>query len=77
VRLAVGMTAAEFEIIAYLKQSPDAYFGRKEISRRVRSREEYEADPHWADAPLQSLVLQGIVVQNLNGQYKLADDFKG
>jgi hypothetical protein len=67
------MTAEESEILEFLKQSPDAYFARKEIARRARSREQFEADPHWAAAPLSSLVLQGLVGQNESGHYKLAD----
>ena len=36
------MTTVEMEIIEYLKQNPKAYFARKEISRRARSREACE-----------------------------------
>jgi hypothetical protein len=71
------MTAIEFEIVQYLKSSRDTFFARKEIARRVRSREEYEESPHWADAPLGSLVAQGIVVQNDSGHYKLNEHFDG
>lgn len=71
------MTTAETEIIAFLKQCPDAFFARKEISRRARRREEYEEDPHWAAAPLNSLVSQGQVIQNPNGHYAISPDFKG
>ena len=71
------MTADEFEIVQYLKSSRDAFFARKEIARRVRSREEYEENPHWADAPLSSLLAQGIVEQNNSGHYKLSEKFEG
>ena len=71
------MTTVELEIIQYLKQNRDAYFARKEISRRARRKEDYEEDPHWAAAPLNSLVMQGFVVQNQSGHYKLSDDFEG
>jgi hypothetical protein len=69
------MTAVEMEIIEYLKQSPDAFFNRKEISRRARGRSDYEADPQWAAAPLASLVAQKYVVQNESGHYGLSPDF--
>ena len=71
------MTDVEREIIEYLKQSREAYFARKEISRRARSREDYEKDPHWAAAPLASLVAQGYVEQNPSGHYKLSENFDG
>jgi hypothetical protein len=71
------MTAVEFEIVQYLKSSRDSFFARKEIARRVRSREEFEEQPHWADAPLASLLAQGIVVQNDSGHYKLSEKFDG
>ncbi|HZV34238.1 MAG TPA: hypothetical protein VFB72_06630 [Verrucomicrobiae bacterium] len=65
------MTAEEFEIIAFLKQYPDSFFTRKEIARQARHRDDYEANPHWAATPLGSLVMQGQVVQNDHGHYKL------
>jgi DNA-binding IclR family transcriptional regulator len=70
------MTTEEMEIIEYLKQNPNAYFARKEISRRARSRDGYEEDPHWAAAPLNSLVAQGYVEQNPSGHYKLSENFE-
>jgi hypothetical protein len=71
------MTADEYEIVQFLKSSRDAFFARKEIARRVRSREEYEENPHWSDAPLSSLLAQGIVEQNNSGHYKLSEKFDG
>ena len=71
------MTTVELEIIHYLKQNRDAYFARKEISRRARRKEDYEEDPHWAAAPLNSLVMQGFVVQNQSGHYKLSETYDG
>lgn len=65
------MTAEEMEIIQFLKQNPDAYFARKEISRKARGRQEYDENPHWAAAPLNSLVAQGYVEQNESGHYKI------
>lgn len=69
------MTAVEMEIVQFLQSSRDSFFARKEISRRARSREEFEESPHWADAALGSLVSQNIVVQNDSGHYKLSDKY--
>ena len=69
------MTSVEMEIVQYLKQNRDGFCARKEIARRARGRAEFEEDPHWAAAPLNSLVGQGIVVQNENGHYQLNPKF--
>lgn len=71
-----AMTTMEAEIISFLKQYPDSFFARKEIARKARHRSEYEADPHWAAAPLNSLVIQGQIVQNESGLYKLSDEYR-
>jgi hypothetical protein len=69
------MTDAEREIVEYLKQNAEAWFNRKEISRRARGKTEYEEDPHWANAPLASLVDQKIVLQNESGHYQINPRF--
>ena len=69
------MTAEEFEIVAFLKLNRDTFFARKEIARKARGKHEYEENPHWAAAPLQSLVTQGVVEQNESGHYKLSDKY--
>ena len=71
------MTEAELEIIQFLKLNPDTYFARKEISRKARRRQEYEEDPHWASAPLGTLVAIGFVEQNESGHYKLGEKYNG
>jgi hypothetical protein len=71
------MTSVEMEIVQFLKCSRSAFFARKEIARRARSRNDFEENPHWADAPLGSLVAQNVVEQNDNGHYKLSDKFDG
>jgi len=71
------MTDVEREIIEYLKHNREVYFARKEISRKARRREDYEEDPHWAAAPLASLVAQGLVEQNESGHYRLSEKFDG
>ena len=71
------MTDVEREIVEYLKQNREAFFNRKEISRRARSRADFEENPHWAAAPLNALVAQGILVQNEAGLYGLSEKFNG
>ncbi len=71
------MTTEEMEILQFLKQTPDTYYARKEICRKARSRDDYEANPHWAAAPLNNLVALGHVVQNPSGHYKLSEDYDG
>lgn len=73
--MSLNMTAAEMEIIEFLKLNREAFYARKEISRKARRRQEYEEDPHWASAPLNTLVAQGFVVQNDSGHYKLSDKY--
>jgi hypothetical protein len=70
------MTEVEFEIINFLKQSPDAWFNRREIARKARRREEFEENPHWANAALTSLVDQKQVIQNDSGLYRLSPGFE-
>jgi hypothetical protein len=70
-----SMTEAEMEIIEFLKLNRESFYARKEISRKARRRQEYEEDPQWASAPLNTLVAQGIVDQNDSGHYKLSDKY--
>ena len=65
------MTEYENFIMVYLQTSPEAWFARKEIARKAVRRQEYEENPHWIDAPLASLVAQGLVQQSDGGQYRL------
>jgi hypothetical protein len=66
------MNGIEMEIIQYLKLNPEAYHNRKEICRRARSRSDFEENPHWATAPLASLVAQKYVEMNESGHYRLS-----
>ena len=59
------------EIIQFLKQSPETFFARKEIARKARRRDEYEENPHWIDAPLASLLMQGAIEQNDSAAYRV------
>lgn len=69
------MTSVEIEIIEFLKLNPEAYYARKEISRKARSRQDYEQNPHWASAPLNTLVGLGHVTQNESGHYRLSENY--
>jgi len=65
------MSYEEFAIMNFLKGSPDDYVARREIARKALKRTVFEENPHWADAPLASLVDQGLVEQNESGHYKM------
>jgi hypothetical protein len=65
------MTYEETAIMNFLKGSPDAYVARREIARKALKRTVFEENPHWADAPLGSLVDQGLVEQNDSGHYRI------
>lgn len=68
------MTDEEQQIMTFLNSSPETYFARREIARRAVRRQVYEENQHWADAPLASLVLKGMVQQNDGGQYRIKKD---
>ena len=57
--------------MTFLRGSPDAYLARREIARKALKRALFEENPHWADAPLASLVDQDLVEQNESGHYKI------
>ena len=65
------MTYEETAILNFLKSSPDSYVARREIARKALRRTVFEENPHWADAPLASLVDQALVEQNDSGHYKI------
>ena len=65
------MTHEEFAIMNFLKGGPDSYVARREIARKALKRTVFEENPHWADAPLASLVDQRLVEQNESGHYKI------
>ncbi len=66
------MTYEELAILNFLQRSPDCYVARREIARKALKRTVFEENPHWADAPLTSLVGQRLVEQNESGHYKVA-----
>ena len=65
------MTYEELAIVNFLKGSPEDFVSRREIARKALKRTLFEEDPHWADAPLASLVNQSVVEQDESGHYRL------
>ena len=65
------MTDTERVVMEFLQTDPEAYFSRKEIARKAVHREDYEADPHWADAALSSLEMQSFIERNDRGFYRI------
>jgi hypothetical protein len=65
------MTYEETAIMTLLRVNPSLYLARKEIARKALSRKVFEEDPHWADAPLISLVDQDLVEQDDSGHYRI------
>jgi hypothetical protein len=68
------MTDEEQQIMTFLNSSPETYFARREIARRAVRRQVFEENPHWADAPLASLVMKGMIEKNDSGQYRARKD---
>jgi hypothetical protein len=68
------MTDDELLILRFLGSSPETYFARKEIARKAVRRQVYEENQHWADAPLNSLLLQGHIQKNDGGQFRIKKD---
>ena len=58
-------------IINFLKCSPEAWFGKKEIARRGGKRKEFEDNPRWSEEPLRELIAQHVVEENTDGQVRL------
>jgi hypothetical protein len=65
------MSYEETAIIDFLKGNPDAFVARREIARKALKRTVFEENPHWADAPLSSLVDQALVEQDDSGHYRI------
>ncbi len=70
------MTQEETLILDYLKSRPESAFAKREIARKAAGRTVYDEDPHWADAPLASLVNQSLIEIDHNGNYHIPrEDF--
>jgi hypothetical protein len=65
------MTYEETAILNFVNGSPESYVARREIARKALKRIAFEEDPHWVDAPLSSLVGQGLLEQNDSGHYRI------
>ena len=65
------MNYEETAIIDFLRGNPDAFVARREIARKALKRVVFEENPHWADAPLSSLVDQSLVEQDDSGHYRI------
>ena len=63
------MTPEETTILDYLNGRPESAFAKREIARKAAKRVVYEENPHWADAPLASLVQQKLIEIDDNGNY--------
>jgi len=65
------MTHEEMAVVSFLRGFPDIYVARREIARKALKRTVFEDNPHWADAPLASLVQQRLVEQDDSGHYRI------
>ena len=65
------MTYEERAILIFLQGSPNVYAARREIARKALKRATFEENPHWADAPLSSLLESDLVEQNDNGHFRI------
>ena len=65
------MTYEETAILFLLKGSPSVYLARREIARKALKRAAFEENPHWADAPLTSLLDLDLVEQNDSGHFRM------
>lgn len=65
------MTSEGLTILQFMQSNPEAWYSRKEISRRAVSRSESDANPQWATGPLSSLMTDGIIEQNPAGLYRI------
>jgi hypothetical protein len=71
---AIAMNDEQVIIINYLKTSPDAWFGKKEIARRAVKRRTFDDNPRWADEPIAELVSQKVIEENKDGQVRLKSE---
>ena len=55
----------------FLRSNPDSFIARREVARKALKRAIFEENPHWADAPLSSLVDQDLLEQNESGHYRI------
>ena len=65
------MTKEESFVLTFLQERPESAFSRGEIARKAVKRSVYEADRHWVDVPLASLVAQKLVEMDHSGNYHI------
>jgi hypothetical protein len=65
------MSSEEAAVVDFLSSFAEAYTARREIGRRALGRLIYEENPHWIDAPLAALLMQGVIEQNDSAAYRL------
>ena len=67
----INMTQEESLVMSFLQERPESAFSRGEIARKAVKRAVYEADRHWVDVPLASLVAQQLVQVDNSGKYQI------
>lgn len=65
------MTSEGLTILQFMQSDSEAWYSRKEISRRAVSRKEFEENPQWATAALAALMNDGIIETNPAGLYRI------
>jgi hypothetical protein len=65
------MSYEEMAIMNFLRGNPQEFVSRRELARKALKRSAFEENQHWADAPLTSLVDQGLVEQDESGHYRI------
>ena len=65
------MTSEGLIILQFMQSDSEAWYSRKEISRRAVSRKEFEENPQWATAALAGLMNDGIIETNPAGLYRI------
>ena len=65
------MSYEETAVMNFLKGYPDVFVAKKEIARKAMKRTHYEENPRWADAPITSLLNQGMIEQDDGGSYRI------
>jgi hypothetical protein len=65
------MSSEESAVVDFLSGAADAFTARREIARRAVKRSVFEENPHWADAPIACLLMQGVLEQNDSPQYRV------
>jgi hypothetical protein len=67
----IAMSYLERHILSYLQTSPMTFFSAAEVSRRAGTRQQFEANPHWALPILVNLLKKGAVEGDGSGRYRI------